>query len=62
MSALPTLWRIHLRTPDLAEVRIARNDLEEMEPSNVSLMPDGLEKILSWQELCDLLEFLAEQR
>jgi putative heme-binding domain-containing protein len=53
---------IHLRTPDLAEVRIARGDLEEMEPSNLSLMPDGLDKILTRQELRDLLEFLAEQR
>jgi putative heme-binding domain-containing protein len=53
---------LYLRTPDLAEVRIARNDVEEMEPSTVSLMPDGLDKLLSRQEMADLLEFLTQQR
>jgi putative heme-binding domain-containing protein len=53
---------IHLRTPDLAEVRVARKDVEEVQPSDVSLMPDGLDKLLSRQELADLLEFLAQQR
>jgi putative heme-binding domain-containing protein len=53
---------IHLRTPDLAEVRVARNDIEEVEPSTVSLMPDGLDKLMSRQELADLLEFLTQQR
>jgi putative heme-binding domain-containing protein len=53
---------VHLRTPDLAEVRIARKDIDAMEPSDVSLMPDGLEKIMSRQELADLLEFLIAQR
>src|SRR5262249_4832082 len=49
---------IDLRTQDLAEVRVARKDIDAMEPSDVSLMPDGLEKIMSRQELADLLEFL----
>jgi putative heme-binding domain-containing protein len=53
---------IDLRTPDLAEVRVARKDIEAMEPSDVSLMPDGQEKIMSRQELADLLEFLLAQR
>jgi putative heme-binding domain-containing protein len=53
---------IELRTPDLAEVRVPRKDIEAMEPSDVSLMPDGLEKIMSRQELADLLEFLTQQR
>jgi putative heme-binding domain-containing protein len=53
---------IALRTTDLAEVRIARKDVEEMTPSAVSLMPEGLEKTMTRQELCDLLEFLCRQR
>jgi putative heme-binding domain-containing protein len=53
---------VHLRTPDLAEVRVARKDIEAMEPSDVSLMPEGQEKIMSRQELADLLEFLIAQR
>jgi putative heme-binding domain-containing protein len=53
---------LHLRTADLAEVRLARKDVEEMTPAAVSLMPDGLEKVMSRQELGDLLEFLNQQR
>jgi putative heme-binding domain-containing protein len=53
---------IHLRTNDLAEVRIPRKDIDEMTPSNTSLMPEGLEKAMTRQELRDLLEFLSRQR
>ncbi|HZW32652.1 MAG TPA: HEAT repeat domain-containing protein, partial [Isosphaeraceae bacterium] len=53
---------ITLRTADLAEVRIARRDVERMTPATTSLMPEGLEKLLTRQELRDLLEFLATQR
>jgi hypothetical protein len=31
-------------------------------PSSVSLMPEGLEKGMTRQELCDLLEFLGRQK
>jgi putative heme-binding domain-containing protein len=53
---------LHLRLADLAEVRVARIEIEEMTPATVSLMPDGLEKVMSRQELGDLLEFLVQQR
>ena len=53
---------IELRTPDLAEVRVARKDIEVMEPSDVSLMPDGMDKVMTRQEFADLLEFLLAQR
>ena len=53
---------LDLRTADLAEVRIRRNEIESLEPAAISLMPDGLEKIMSEQELADLLAFLSEQR
>lgn len=53
---------VTLRTTELAEIRILRADIEEMIPSATSLMPDGLEKTLTRQELCDLLEFLVQQR
>jgi hypothetical protein len=43
-------------------VRLARRDIEEMAPSTESLMPAGLEKTMSRQELRDLLEFLCAQR
>lgn len=51
-----------LRMTDLAELRIARKDIEDVTPAAVSLMPDGLERTLSRQELRDLLEFLVQQK
>jgi putative heme-binding domain-containing protein len=53
---------VFLRTAQLAEVRLARADVEEMMPSPTSIMPEGLEKTMSRQELSDLLEFLSRQR
>jgi putative heme-binding domain-containing protein len=54
---------INLRTPgQLGEVHVATNNIDAMSPSNVSLMPDGLEKTITRQELKDLLEFLYQQR
>ncbi len=40
------------------EARIARADVVEMRPGKVSLMPDGLEQVLTKQDLADLLAFL----
>src|SRR5262249_13186899 len=40
------------------EVRINRSDIEEMVPSKVSIMPAGMDKLLSTQELADLVAFL----
>lgn len=51
-----------LRTTDLAEVRITRSDIDDLKPSDVSLMPEGLEKTMTRQQLRDLLEFLVQQR
>lgn len=53
---------IYLRAPDLAELYIARSNVDELAPSAASLMPDGLEKKLTRQQLADLLEFLCQQR
>jgi putative membrane-bound dehydrogenase-like protein len=40
------------------EARIARDDIEEMQPSKVSVMPAGLDQQLSPQEMTDLVAFL----
>ncbi len=40
------------------EERIPRDEVEEITPSTVSIMPAGLEKQLSMQELADLIAFL----
>jgi putative heme-binding domain-containing protein len=40
------------------EVRIARDDIEQMQPSKVSIMPSGLDQQLSPGDLADLVAFL----
>ena len=40
------------------EVRIPREDIEEVRPGKVSIMPAGLDKQLTPQELADLIAFL----
>ena len=37
---------------------LRRSDIEEMRASNVSLMPEGLEKDLSRQDLADVIAYL----
>lgn len=44
------------------EVRIARDDIEEMKQSSVSVMPAGLDKQLTPQQLADLVEFLKSRK
>jgi putative heme-binding domain-containing protein len=53
---------LFVRTTQLDEVRIARKDVEELAPTNVSLMPEGLERTLNREELRDLVEFLIRQK
>jgi putative heme-binding domain-containing protein len=45
-----------------AEVRIPRDQIASMEPSTISLMPEGLDTSLTQQEFTDLLAFLQAQR
>ena len=40
------------------DVRIARQDIDEVEPGKVSVMPAGLDQQLTPQELADLVTFL----
>jgi putative heme-binding domain-containing protein len=49
---------IHLRTADLAEIRIPRAAIEEIKESNTSIMPKGIDAALSPEELRDLLAYL----
>jgi quinoprotein glucose dehydrogenase len=62
MTAREDADAIYLRTAELAEIRVARNDVEDMRESAASLMPQGLEKTMSPHELSDLLEFLYQRR
>lgn len=53
---------IVLVTGNRKEIHIPRNDIEKMAQGSVSIMPAGLDKQLSDQELADLLEFLKTAR
>ncbi|MEO2028540.1 MAG: PVC-type heme-binding CxxCH protein [Fuerstiella sp.] len=50
--------QVVLRQPEGKEQTIARADIEEMQATNKSLMPEGVEKDVSVQQMADLLEFL----
>ena len=41
---------------------VLRKDIDEIASTGVSLMPDGLEKAISVQEMADLLAFLKNWR
>ena len=56
-----TAEAIYLRTSQRAEIRIARAEVDELAPSSVSVMPQGLDGQLSRDELRDLLAFLASR-
>lgn len=49
---------IVLGTGPGSEVRIARNEIQEMRPGTLSVMPAGLDEQLTLQELADLIAFL----
>ena len=52
---------VTLITGPNGEVRIPRNQVRSMKPSQVSLMPEGLDESLTPQEFSDLLAFLRSQ-
>jgi putative heme-binding domain-containing protein len=52
---------IVLATGPDQEKRILRADIEEIQPSSVSVMPAGMGKVLSTQELADLVVFLKSR-
>ena len=55
-----TATSVTLRREKAVTDSILRKDVEEMKASSRSLMPDGLEKELSPQDLADLIGFLRE--
>jgi hypothetical protein len=51
-----------LTPPAQTELTQTRAWIEELSPGKVSLMPAGLEKQLTTQEMADLLEFLLQRK
>jgi len=58
MLGRDTADAIYLITPDRAEVRVPRADIEELTPGRVSIMPQGLDAQLTRAELADLIAYL----
>jgi putative heme-binding domain-containing protein len=53
---------IRLRTTEQSELTIPRADIEELQPSSVSVMPTGLDRAISEPELRDLVTYLESLR
>ncbi len=49
---------IYLRQPDTPDIRMDRSEIEGMNRVPISLMPQGLEKVISSEELRDLIAYL----
>jgi putative heme-binding domain-containing protein len=56
--ARETAEAIYLYGADRTEIRIPRASIEDMRRSGVSIMPQGLDALLSRDELSDLIAFL----
>ena len=50
---------IFLYGADRTEIRVLRSNLAEMKQSKTSIMPQGLDQVLSRQELADIIAFLT---
>lgn len=50
-----------LRQPEGKELTIARDEIDEMRASGKSLMPEGVEKTVSVQQMADLLAYLKDR-
>ncbi len=53
---------LFLRDASLTETRIPRDRVAQMEMGTVSIMPEGLDAVLTQQELLDLVDFLVNCR
>lgn len=53
---------VYLRNADQREERVARGVIASMKRSQVSVMPSGLDQVLSKQELADIIAFLESCR
>ncbi|MGD9633616.1 MAG: PVC-type heme-binding CxxCH protein [Pirellulales bacterium] len=57
-----TAESIYLRGSDRSETRVARDEIEEMDAGAASIMPKGLDEILSESQLRDLIAFLMSRK
>jgi putative heme-binding domain-containing protein len=60
LIASQTATSITLKRENAAGDTILRNDIDELTSTGKSMMPEGLEKNVSKQEMADLLVFLKD--
>src|SRR5262249_39253814 len=60
--AAETASSITLRRAESQTDVVLRQDIEEIQSTGISLMPDGLEKNISLQEMADLIHYLKNWR
>jgi putative heme-binding domain-containing protein len=60
--ASETATSVTLRQPEGKEVTLLRSDIEELKSNGVSLMPVGLEKNISVEQMADLISFIKNWR
>lgn len=53
-----TATAVYLRAADRSEIRVARDDVETMLPSPLSVMPEGLDRLVTTDDLRDLIAYL----
>ena len=56
-----TATSVSLRREEGSEVTVLRKDIEEMFALSKSLMPEGLEKEITLQDMADLIGYLRDQ-
>ncbi len=57
-----TATSVTLKQPEGKTVTIPRGDIEEIRSTGLSLMPDGLEKKITHQQMADLISFVKNWR
>lgn len=58
LLARETPEAVYIRTAQKEEVRVPRSDVETIAPSKLSIMPQGLDKVMTADELRDLVAYL----
>ena len=60
--AAETASSVTLKMPENKVVSLLRSEIEELRSNGISLMPDGLERDLSKQDMADLISFIKNWR
>jgi putative heme-binding domain-containing protein len=60
--AAETASSVTLKMPDNKVVSLLREEIEDIRSNGISLMPDGLERGLSRQDMADLISFIKNWR